>query len=356
MSLCKLPRYFLTANSADGFINSFQKAYSVEDGFKAYLIKGGPGTGKSSFMKKVASYAQSKGEQVELVVCGSDPDSIDGVVMADKKIIMLDATAPHTVDPVYPAVCEEIINLGAFWDREKIQRYSEQIVSLTKKNKELHERAKRIISAVGQLMRNDIKVALMATDIDKTFSYGETLAKRYLKNKGRTGTERIRYLGAVTPKGYIFYPDIIEKCDNRVIIADEFSVVSDILLSVVRDIALSFGYEIITVKNNILPSEIIEYIIIPEISLAFCVKNCYNNLEANGTRLIHSQRFMNRDILKDNRGRFKLSNKLKNGLINGAVATLYEAKEVHDKLEDFYINAMDFDSLNRFCEDFLSSI
>ena len=357
MSLCSLPKYFLAANSADGFVNSFSTAFSVTDGWKAYLIKGGPGTGKSSFMKKIAAFAQFKGLSVELIPCSSDPDSLDGVVLRDRKTILLDATSPHTLDPVYPAVCEEIINFGAFWDTEKIKKYSENIIRLTDKNKELHSRASRILSAIGQLMRNDMKISLIATDIDKVFNFGERLAKRYLKNKNRSGKEWIRYLGGVTPKGYVFYNRTIDAfCENKVIVSDELSTVSNILLSVVRDIALGYGYEIITVKNSFIPSEKLEHILIPEISLAFCTKNCYNNINAEGIRLIHAERFMDRNVVKENRGKILLSKKLINGLISSTAETLYEAKTIHDKLEGYYIKAMDFEGLDRFYEEFVKTL
>ena len=45
-----LPPYFLTANSADGFINGFKSVYDLKDGWRVVLIKGGPGRGKSTFM------------------------------------------------------------------------------------------------------------------------------------------------------------------------------------------------------------------------------------------------------------------------------------------------------------------
>lgn len=357
MSLCSLPKYFLAANSADGFINGFPSAFSAKDGWKAYLIKGGPGTGKSSFMKKIAYFAHSKGLTVELIPCSSDPDSLDGVILRDKKIIILDATSPHTLDPVYPAACEEILNFGTFWDTRKIEKQREHIIRLTDKNKELHSRASRMLSAIGQLMRNDMKISLIATDIDKVFNFGEKLAKRYLKNKHQSSKEWIRYLGGVTPKGYVFYNSTIDSyCENKIIICDELYTVSNILLSVIRDIALNYGYEIITVKNNFLPREKIEHILIPEISLAFCTKNCYNNVEADGIRQIHAERFMNRAIIKENRGKLALSRKLINSLVSSTVATLYEAKEIHDRLESYYIKAMDFEGLNSLYNEFVENL
>ena len=80
-------KYFLAANSAEGFVSHFGDCYNPYDGWRAYIIKGGPGTGKSSFMKCVVVKAVDKGYSVELCPCSSDPDSLDGVIIKDIKLL-----------------------------------------------------------------------------------------------------------------------------------------------------------------------------------------------------------------------------------------------------------------------------
>lgn len=353
MLIDNFPKFFLCANSADGFINGFTNCYLKKEGWRAYLIKGGPGTGKSSFMKKIAVLAAANKYDIEIIPCSSDPLSLDGVILKDKKAVILDATSPHIVEPVYPGVCEQILNFGRFWNSDIIKENSQGIIELTDKNKELHKRASGYISAMGQVMRNNMKIGLLASDIDKTFDYAERLAKRYLKKRNKKGSEWVKYLSAVTPNGYIFYGDTIDKlCEKKVVIKDDFGAVSGMIFSAIRDIALSYGYEIITVKNNILPSEKIDHILIPEISLAFCTKNSFNNIDSENIRLIHAQRFMSREALKTNRNKVLFAQRLSLELMESAVATLAEAKAVHDLLEDYYIKAMDFEKLSEYAEEF----
>ncbi len=357
MALEGLPIYFLASNSADGFINGFSNAYDPKNGWKAYLIKGGPGTGKSSFMKKVATYFADRGEAVEIVPCSSDPDSLDAVVLPEKKIIILDATAPHVMDPIYPGVCEEILDFGQFWDTSLIESNREEIIALTDNNKALHRRASRILSAIGQLKRNEMKISLLATDIDKTFDYAVKLASRFIKPQKGQASERVIYLSAVTPKGNIFYRDTIDKlCSEKVIILDEYSTVSNMIFSVIRDYALKNGAQIITVKNNILPGEQIDHILIPSLSLAFCSSRSEMEIYDEAVRKIHATRFMNRDVLRESRSRILFGRRLTKELLSGAANTLKEAKEVHDKLEYHYIKAMDFEGLNEFCRNFTESL
>ncbi len=357
MNIDNFPKFFLGTNSADGFINGFTDSAFKKDGWRTYLIKGGPGTGKSSFMKKIAGVAALSKIDTEIIPCSSDPASLDGVILKDKKTLIIDATAPHVVEPIYPGVCEHILNFGRFWDSNTLREHTKEIIQLTDKNKELHRRASCYLSAMGQVMRNNMKIALLASDIDKTFDYAEKLAKRYLKRQNKQGREWVKYLSAVTPVGHIFYKDSIEKlCEKKVIVNDETGAVSGMIFSAIRDIALSFGFEIITVRNNILPSEKIDHILIPEISLAFCTKNSFNNIDSENIRLIHAQRFMDREILKENRNKTAFGQRLMLELMESAVNTLSEAKAVHDLLEAYYIKAMDFKALSQYADEFAMKI
>jgi hypothetical protein len=344
-----LPTYFLTANSADGFINGFKSVYDFSDSWRVFLIKGGPGTGKSTFMKKMAEELFESGEEVHLILCGSDPDSLDGVVSHSKKICFFDATAPHILNPEYPGACEEIIDLSVFWDGDKLYKERKKIIELSDKNKELHRLASKVISAVGQLKRKKNRISLMATDIDKTFDFAVGLARRYLKDGYKTGKEKIWYLSAITNEGEVFLKDTIDKlCDRKIFIEDAYGTVAGIIMSVIRDLSIDKNIEIITVKNNILPGEQIDHILIPSLSLAFVSGKDFENEE----RVIHSSRFMDREILKQHRSVVKLVDKLSNELTLSAVQLMKKAKSNHDELEDYYIKAMDFENLKKFTCDF----
>ena len=68
-------RYFLGANTAKGFFSVYEDFCKPDSGNFLYVIKGGPGCGKSSFMKKIGKAAEDAGLDVEYVLCSADPDS-----------------------------------------------------------------------------------------------------------------------------------------------------------------------------------------------------------------------------------------------------------------------------------------
>lgn len=335
-------KYFLAANSCRGFISEFES--NINTDFKTYIIKGGPGTGKSSFMKKIAK--QSKGN-VLLFPCSSDPDSLDGIILENEKIMIIDGTAPHTVDPRYPAVCEEILNFGEFWDADKLKNKTE-IIEITNRNKALHKTAARYITASGEMLYDNLKTAAACCDTKKCKTFAEKLCKNLFVKTDRTPKETVRFLGGITPKGFVSYPETISQ--NLIIIKDEFFYVSSFILNIIRQNAIINGYEIITLKNPFFP-ELIDHLIIPEINTAIVSENKFISFKTDQRR-IHARRFYNSRLLHLSKTRLKTNIHFANEMLNGAYSTLKEAKKVHDELESHYINAMNFEKLNIFTDMF----
>lgn len=343
----KSKKYFLAANSCEGFISYFNLAYDSKDGWQAYIIKGGPGTGKSTFMKRVAFTAEEKGFEVEYCYCSSDPDSLDAVIIPRLKLIIMDGTAPHTVDPAYPAVSDRILNFGEFWDESLIKKHADEIISVTDKNKSLHKTASRYLSSAGSLLKDSFNSQLMATDISKAKKFAKKLCEKYIQKEGKGTKERIRFLSGISPKGIINYSDtLLLFSEKPIIIEDEFGGVSNIIMNEVRNFALNNHYEILTFKNALLPN-LIDHIVIPELHFVLARENkmCKINFDV---RRIHAERFIKNEKLKSRR--LKYNTKTANAILDSAALTLKKAKETHDVLESFYIKAMDFRKLEEFTE------
>ncbi len=348
-------KYFLASNSCEGFISKFKDCYNPNEDWKAYIIKGGPGTGKSSFMKKVAAAAEKKSEKVVFCPCSSDPDSLDGVILPDKSTVILDGTAPHTLDPAYPAVCEEILNFGEFWDSNKLQNTAE-IIEITNRNKLLHATAARYLQAAGKLMTDNYKTALVCTKKDKAKNFALKLCQKYIPKTTGNPKEWMRFIGGISPKGLISFPETIEENYNQVvIIKDHYGAAANIIIEELRTLALQNGYEIVTIKNPFLPSILTDHIIIPSLSLAFATENDFIAFKTDSRRT-HARRFTSIKQLHLSKERLKFNKKATTLLLNSAAETLKKAKAVHDTLESHYISAMNFEKLNDFTEMFCKKL
>lgn len=339
------PKYFLAANSCEGFVSFFCENYSASDGWRAYIIKGGPGTGKSSFMKYIASRATDAGYKATLCVCSSDPSSLDGVIIEEKKIIFLDGTAPHTVEPKFPGICEEIINLGEFWDSEKLFEDRKQILKISLENKALHISAARYLAACEGLMLDNLKIAESFTDKTYVQAAAKRLCRRLIPKKNKkdaVGREWVRFAGGITPLGIVAYEKTLtENYENIVVIEDKYGSVSSVMLEKIREFALGEGYEIITLKSPFLPEKLTDHIIIPELSLCFVTENEYFKPKCN-VRRIHARRFTDIQAVKRHRSRLLFNRRTAKELLQTACKMLSNAKSVHDTLEKHYTSAMDF--------------
>lgn len=92
--------YFLGANSCRGFYSLYDDMVSLPEIERLFIIKGGPGCGKSTFMKTIASAAENLGLNVERVLCSGDPSSLDGIYIPDRHLAYVDGTAPHAAVPM----------------------------------------------------------------------------------------------------------------------------------------------------------------------------------------------------------------------------------------------------------------
>lgn len=342
-------KFFLGANSGEGFISHFGDSY-VGGEWRAYIIKGGPGTGKSSFMKYIAAKADEKGYSVILCPCSSDPQSLDGVIIEEIKTVFLDGTAPHVVEPKLPGACENIINLGEFWDSNKLFLNASKIAEAANRNSRLHKTAAAYLSAAGEVIYDNLKIARLATDRKKALKFAYRLTEQYIPKKARRnkGNEFFRFIGGTTPNGIIGFSKTVTDYYKRIVVLeDKFGSASGEIIKFLRAAAKESGYDVITLKNPFLPGEIYDHILIPELSLAFVTENEFIKFDTS-VRRIHARRFINKAVMKKYRARISFNNRIIKQLLSGAVGTLKNAKASHDVLEKFYIDSMDFDALSKF--------
>ncbi len=344
-----LKKYFLAANSAKGFVSYFDSCFDPLDGWSAYIIKGGPGTGKSSFMKKTVAVAESKGIEAELYHCSSDPDSLDAVIFPTLKIVIMDGTAPHTVDPKYAGAVETILNFGQFWKTEGLIINRESIIKLTDINKQFHRNASLYLSTAGNLVEDNFNISHNAVNTEKLMNF----TKKFIKGRGTGAKESVRFLGGISPKGVVAFPETLEQYE-KIIIKDFLGGVSHKLMEIIRDKALGAEYEIITLKNPLLPY-VTDHIIIPELNTAFVRE--YEDIEfVSDKRRIHPERFLDLQRVNSKKNKIKFNKKAYDSLIKNAVANLRYAKEMHDDLEKLYIDNMDYVALDEFTREFCNKI
>ena len=88
---------FFGASTQDGSVNYID---NLTEGLKQrFFIKGRPGTGKSTFLKRLAKAASDAGYDTEVYWCSFDKNSLDMVIVPELDFCVFDSTAPHELFP-----------------------------------------------------------------------------------------------------------------------------------------------------------------------------------------------------------------------------------------------------------------
>mgnify|MGYP001150233811 CR=1 FL=1 len=93
-------QYFLGGNTPSGFYSLYHQLSDPARMRALYIIKGGPGSGKSTLMRRVERHVQAAGLETEQVLCSGDPDSLDAVMIPGLGAALVDGTAPQGVVPL----------------------------------------------------------------------------------------------------------------------------------------------------------------------------------------------------------------------------------------------------------------
>ena len=158
-----MERYFLGNNSGYGFWNDYDAELKGKD--RVALLKGGPGTGKSTLMKKIAEYAKKAGHDIELWYCSGDPNSLDGVCIKDTNRAVVDATAPHASGVDIPVVKDRIFDLAQSLKPYKLRGVREDIEKLMNCKKQCFMRAYQHLKSA--LCHCDNKMQLEKQTVDE---------------------------------------------------------------------------------------------------------------------------------------------------------------------------------------------
>lgn len=350
------PRFFLGANTPNGFISRFDQLANFNSDWRLFVIKAGPGTGKSTLMKKLADCLRPKCEHIEMIHCSSDVNSLDGIIFHDLKIAIADGTLPHAIEPKFPGAFEQIVYLGDCWSTDSLYKNREEIKKLILKNSAIHESACRYLKTANYIANDTYKIVSKSVDYFKLDKIINKVAGRELRFKtGKKATEKIRILSAITNEGFTIFDDTAKKLAKKIyIIKDKYSAISHHFLSGIREKALENGYSIITCYCPFSSLEKIEHLFIPALSLGFMTANSNHTLESiTPYKIINSGRFINNEELMSNKKRLHFNTKASKLMLDQAHNAMFLAKENHDLIENYYTNSMNYDKLNNKTDDLI---
>lgn len=355
--MSKQTSFFLGTNSGEGFYSLFSDITKYDGTWRTFVIKGGPGTGKSGIMKSIADMADSLNIYCERIWCSSDPSSLDAIIIPEKKIAICDGTAPHVVEPKFAGPVEQIINLGEFWDSEGLRLDSSKIIDLSNKNRFCHKKVSRLLGAMKELKSDTESIVEMYINYDKVNTFANELcAKIPQKDKKLSPNISNRFLTGITPDGVIsFFSTVKNLCDSIIVISDDYSIVSSKIIDKVYNHAIDCGYDVILCHDLIFTDKIV-HVIIPELSMAVVTSNFECRFKFKAEKKISVSRFLKHGLDEDYGRELEFNHDISDMLFACCTETLKKAKNIHDNLEDYYIRQMDFSKVDNLTKDLIKRI
>ena len=336
--------FFLGANSGKGFYSFYDELINLKDARAVYILKGGPGSGKSSFMRKLARKSNALDIPYELIFCSSDPDSLDGVVFPTLQVAVVDGTAPHIVEPTYPLAVERYVNLGEFAGLKNIQALKDDIINLKDFYSEFFPRVYRMTACAEKLDDELFDKALGAIDIEYLRKKARGIISRELKGKGSGAQYTRRFSEAVSPKGYVsLFDGKASPCTHTYIIEDSYGI-APFILSPIKEAAVSANFACIGSYSPLKPTQL-KHLYIPELSLCFVTSSRDLPVECDYYRKLRLDAAVEGSLSSSDRTEIKRLRKLRRCFIDEACSILKDAKLCHDELEEKYNPYIDFDRI-----------
>lgn len=342
----KIRRVFPGANTCRGFHSFYGNIIFHNEANRIFCLKGGPGTGKSSFMKSVASEFLNLGCDVECHHCSSDPNSLDAVVVKQAKAAILDGTAPHIVDPENPGAVDEILDFGAFWDTKGIEQLKDRILELNALKKGCFESAYRYLMCAN-LVQNDIEETLKpAVDKSKLSDLILDLKRELIDNAEKTGKaagERHLFHSALTPDGRVsFIHTLADDGIKCCLFQGADSKAKSDMLKYFAGEWLMKGFDVEVFHQPLNPDRV-ETVLVSGQSLLLTTDT---GIKEKACRIVDLDIALTPEKLRAKAGMLEKDREMVEALLQEAVVRLKAAKSMHGELEKLYTPRMGFEAVD----------
>ena len=328
---------FASSNSFYGFRSYFGEAFDSEGYDRIFVLKGGPGTGKNTLMRKCAELSEHSGYDTEKIYCSSDPRSLDGVIIGNgrKKVAVLDGTAPHERDAVIPVAVDIIINLGDAFNKEGLTLAKKSIIELNK------NKSREYINAYNELSFSSVYWTKIKAELFKSIDNNKI--KRLLDSLRRSDC-------VANKKPYRRLVSSFSKFGYRSLTLSDDSII-DITLSgdpvLAAILCTAIGVRSVNIDAVLLSP------LDPEIYEAVNIGDTLISIQNGGKASVFANEFFS---VEPNTEYITYLRENMKAHLTLAVGHLEAASVSHFALEDIYSPMMDFGKINGIATNILEEI
>ncbi|MCI9665717.1 MAG: hypothetical protein HFF13_00455 [Angelakisella sp.] len=344
--MAKVFRYFLGANSPQGYISRFDQLGEA-GAWRRWVVTGGSAQGRAALIAQAQKRLVPRCTEVEEIRSTGDPKRVEGLILPEHRIAIADGGPPHFLRPQCPGAYERVVSLWECLDQDTLYRAREELLALGEEEKRLWKDARGYLYAAGALTGDLASVGSAAMNRGKVLAYARGAALREFPHPlpgGKRGREQVRFLSALTGEGMVLLRETVATAAPRTIaIEDSWGAAANALLESLRELALESGVDVLVCRCPLFPFTKIDHLLLPQLGLGFVTLNraTASALEELCERTIHASRFCDGSILRERRARSSFLRKAAAGMLEQAGVLLAQAEEVRGRLDGIYHAAMD---------------
>ena len=332
--------FYLGSCSASGFVSHYPTL--LDEIKNLYVIKGGSGCGKSTFMRAIGRAAVARGYDVSYILCASDPDSLDAVIIPALSLCYVDGTAPHILEPKLCGGSMNYVNFGEFYDSDAMRPNEEEILLVQRENSAQYPHVYASIGAAERLL-DSVRLETSGHTFDEEMSaIAECLCLSNLQQRDTPPGRSHRFLSAITPKGLQFCSQTPSNLCERVYVLKDNYFLASRLLAQVEKRALELGHHCIVCNAPLSPTQPM-HLLIPSAQLAIVTESrtlpydgpCFCRIDLDST------------LPPQKRKELEFCNKTVSELLQHAVHHLRIAKRLHDRIEQLCRPFVDFTQVDQ---------
>jgi len=346
----KIINYYAGGNTAKGFYSLFDSALKGLN--RLYILKGGPGTGKSFLMKSIAREMVNRGYDIQQIHCASDNQSIDGVIINSLKFGIVDGTAPHVLEPNLPGIVEEYVNLGVAWDSAKLVEHKKEIKELNEKISRAYQKAYASFAEALKIHDEWERIYIQNMDFVAANKTTEDLIKTIFQDQrvNKSPDVRHRFLGAATPEGpNDFINNLTEDIAKRYFIKGRPGSGKSTMLKKIAARAENSGFDVEIYHCGFDPNSL-DMVVVRELSVAIFDSTApheYDPVRETDEIIDMYEKAISPGTDEKYAAELKeIANRYRKNM-NAGTGYLAEAKSLRDQLESYYKNAMDFNKVDQ---------
>ncbi|MBR6789821.1 MAG: hypothetical protein IKM31_03005, partial [Oscillospiraceae bacterium] len=263
----------------------------------------------------------------ERILSADHPEETAGMLLPERKLAVYERTAG---EGLLPGVCE--VELPVKSCREPDTDKKALLREIDKRMKNAGRRTEGMLKAARELMLDNERRQLNCTDREKVLRAAVGFFRKECAY-GRAGTERRRFLTALTGHGF-FSCTTAAGYDRAVLLEDPFGGTAAVFMSELRRLILTAGQGCVTCLDPLDPDRI-AHLLLPEKGLCIMTSSPFLPLPAlpEKQRRIHYTRFCDEEQLEPHRQKIRFIRRITRELLLEAESAAAEAIRAKDLLK-----------------------